>query len=108
MATSKTELFELNRIGAVPQKNSGRGRHDKGDGILDGYWLVDVKEYESTFGLSLEVWAKTCTDAFRSGQLEPMLLLVLGKGNKVVRLVVHSYDDFQRMKDRITELESMV
>lgn len=108
MADAKTELYELKRIGAAPQKNSGRGKHDKGDGILDDYWMVDVKEYSKTFGLSQDVWAKTSTDAFRSGQKEPMLLIVLGEGNKVIRLVVHSYSDFQRMKDRIEELESMV
>lgn len=107
MADAKSELFELKRIGAVPQKNSGRGKHDKGDGILDDTWLVDVKEYEKTFGLSQEVWAKTCTDAFRAGQKEPMLLICLGSGNNTVRLVVHSLDDFLEMKDRLSELDGM-
>lgn len=108
MATDKTEQYELRRLGAVPQKNSGRGKHDKGDGILDDTWLVDVKEYGKTFGISQDVWAKVSTDAFRAGQKEPMLLVVLGEGNKVIRLVVHSMDDFLQMKDRIAELESMV
>lgn len=108
MATAKTEAYELKRMGAVPQKNSGRGKHDKGDGILDDKWLVDVKEYEKTFGLSQDVWAKTSTDAFRAGQKEPMLLIVLGEGNKVIRLVVHSMEDFLHMRDRIQELEGMV
>lgn len=108
MADAKSELNELKRIGAVPQKNSGRGKHDKGDGILDDTWMVDVKEYSKTFGLSKDVWAKTSTDAFRAGQKEPMLLVTLGEGNEVIRLVVHSMSDFLQMKERIAELESMV
>lgn len=107
MPDKKTELFELKQIGAVPQKNSGRGKHDKGDGVLDKTWLVDVKEYEKTFGLSLDVWAKVCTDAHRAGDMEPLLLVVLGSGNNVVRLVVHSLDDFLEMKDRLSELDGM-
>lgn len=108
MADKQSELNELKRIGAVPQKNSGRGKHDKGDGILDATWMVDVKEYAQTFGLGLDVWAKTCTDAFRAGGYEPLLLIALGEGRNTVRLVVHSLDDFQHMKDRIAELESVV
>lgn len=98
MADAKSELYELNRLGAVPQKNSGRGKHDKGDGILDDIWMVDVKEYAKSFGLSLGVWAKTCTDAFRAGSKEPLLKIVLGEENKRVRLVVISESMFQDMK----------
>lgn len=108
MATQKTENYELKRLGAVPQKNSGRGKHDKGDGVLDDTWMVDVKEYKEQFGLSQDVWAKTCTDAFRAGQKEPLLLIVLGEGNRSIRLVVHSMEDFLQMKNRIEELESVV
>jgi len=108
MADAKSELNELKRIGAVPQKNSGRGKHDKGDGILDDTWMVDVKEYSKTFGLSQDVWAKTSTDAFRAGQREPMLLVVLGEGNKVIRLVVHSMSDFLAMKDQIQDLKEYI
>lgn len=98
MADAKSELAELKRMGAKPQKNSGRGKHDKGDGILDDTWMVDVKEYETSFGLSIPVWAKTCTDAFKAGQKEPMLKIVLGTGNKKVRLVVISESMFDDMK----------
>lgn len=98
MATAKSELSEIKRMGAVAQKNSGRGKHDKGDAILDKIWMVDVKEYAKTFGLSLDVWAKTCTDAFRAGGFEPMLKIVLGEGNKRVRLVVISETMFEDLK----------
>lgn len=108
MADAKSELNELKRIGATPQKNSGRGKHDKGDGILDNIWLVDVKEYSKTFGLSQDVWAKTSTDAFRAGHKEPMLLVVLGEGNKVIRLVVHSMTDFLEMKEQIQDLKEYI
>lgn len=104
MATDKTEAHELKRLGATPQKNSGRGRHDKGDGIL-GKYLVDVKEYSKSFSLSQDVWAKISTDTYRAGCEEPLLLIVLGEGNKVIRLVVHSMDDFLHMKDQLEELE---
>jgi len=108
MPDAKTELYEIKRMGAVAQKNSGRGKHDKGDAILDEKWMVDVKEYAKTFGISMEVWAKTCTDAFRAGGYEPMLKVVLGTGNNRVRLVVHTEDDFLAMKERIAELESVL
>jgi hypothetical protein len=108
MADAKSELRELNKIGAFAQKNSGRGKHDKGDGVLDKTWMVDVKEYARSFGISLDVWAKTCTDAFRAGGYEPMLKVVLGTGANKVRLVIHTEQDFLQMKNRIQELESMI
>lgn len=108
MATAKTELNELSNYGAKPQKNSGRGRHDKGDGIVDDLFMIDVKEYEKTFGLSMDVWAKTCTDAYRAGSKEPMLGIVLGKGNNKVRLVVISKTMFEEMKAAYLREQGMV
>ena len=99
LADAKSELSEIKRMGAVPQKNSGRGRHDKGDAILDNKWMVDIKEYSKTFGISRDVWAKTCTDAYRAGGLEPLLKVVLGEGNNKIRLVVISESMFEEMKD---------
>lgn len=98
MADAKSELAEIKRIGAVPQKNSGRGKHDKGDAILDNLFMVDIKEYGQSFGLSKSVWAKTCTDAHRAGGLEPLLNVVLGDTQKV-RLVVISQQMFMDMKE---------
>ena len=98
-----TEKQELNRMGAVPQPNSGRGKHRKGDGILDDTWIVDVKEYGRSYGLSVASWGKVCTDAAQSSK-EPMLLVVLGEeGQPRTRLVVHSLDDFLEMKDELDE-----
>lgn len=98
MADKQSELRELKRFDATPQKNSGRGKHDKGDGIVDGTFMIDVKEYEKSFSITQDVWAKTCTDAYRAGGLEPMLGVVLGSGNNKVRLVVISKTMFEDMK----------
>lgn len=97
MATAKSELNEIKRMGAKPQPNSGRGRHAKGDATLDE-WLIDVKEYATSFSVSLTNWAKVCTDAFRAGGLEPMLKIVLGTGRNRVRLVVISETKFDEMR----------
>lgn len=85
MATQQSELNELKRIGAVPQKNSGRGFH-KGDGVL-GEYLVDVKEVRKSFGLTQDSWAKVCTDAVAENKA-PLLHIVLGEGNNRVRVWV--------------------
>ncbi len=98
MADKKSELNELALYGAKPQRNSGRGRHDKGDGILDGLFMVDVKEYGTSYSLSLDSWAKVCTDAYRAGGYEPLIGVTLGTGNKKVRLAVISKDMFDAMK----------
>ena len=98
MADAKSELSELNRMGAKPQPNSGRGRHAKGDGILDRHFLVDVKEYATSFSVSTSNWGKVCTDAFRAGGLEPMFKIVLGSGKNKVRLVVISESMFEEMR----------
>lgn len=109
MADKNSELRELKKFDAKPQPNSGRGKHAKGDGIIDGIFMVDVKEYEKSFGLSMDVWAKTCTDAFKAGGKEPMLGIILGKGNNKVRLVVISKTMFDDMKAAyLREQEGMV
>jgi len=98
MADKNSELRELKKYGAKPQKNSGRGKHDKGDGILDDLFMIDVKEYEKSYGLSIDSWAKVCTDAFKAGGYEPLIGVTLGTGNKKVRLAVISKDMFDAMK----------
>lgn len=76
MATIKTELYELKRVGATPVKNSGRGLK-KGDGVLEPF-LVDVKEYTNSYSVSRDNWAKLSMDSLQNGQRQPMLILVLG------------------------------
>ena len=95
-----SEASEVKRDGAKAQKNSGRGQYQKGDAILD-IFTVDYKEYEKSFSISRDVWAKVCTDAMRNGQNEPALKVVLGAGNSKVRLWVvaeHIMEDYIRLR----------
>lgn len=93
-----SEAQELKRFGAVPQPNSGRGKNNKGDGILDGKWIVDVKEASKSFTLNKSVWAKVCTDASKSNK-EPLLLAVFGEeGKPRTRLVIMSADEFEELR----------
>jgi hypothetical protein len=87
MATNKSEASELKRMGAKVHKNSGRGQV-KGDGSLDEF-IVDVKEYSKSFTISIDNWAKICTDTMKVDKSKsPMLQLVLRDGNRVIRLSV--------------------
>lgn len=72
-----SEKEEAKRIGATLTKNSGRGKHNKGDCILDGIFTIDIKEYEKSFGLSQAVWSKCCSDA-NANRTEPALKVTLG------------------------------
>jgi len=95
-----SEASEVKRDGARAQKNSGRGQYQKGDSILD-IFTVDYKEYSKSFSVSRDVWAKICSDAFRNGQNEPALKLVLGSGNEKIRLWVvaeHIIEDYIRLR----------
>lgn len=87
MATNKTEASELRRMGAKVHKNSGRGMI-KGDGSLDEF-VVDVKEYNKSFTISVDAWAKICTDTMKVDRSKsPMLQLVLRDGDRTIRLCV--------------------
>lgn len=97
-----TELEELKRDGAIPQKNSGRGSFQKGDGIL-GSFLVDVKEFSKSFSLSRAVWSKICTDAYTANNKIPTLKVVLGTGNSKVRLWVVEDYTFHLMREAFEE-----
>ena len=81
------EKEEIKRDKAKPQKNSGRGKIQKGD-ATKGSFCYDIKEYEKSFGLTPDVWAKICMDAFQSGNYEPALKIVLGSKNHKTRLWV--------------------
>lgn len=98
-----SELEELKRLGARPQPNSGRGKSNKGDGILDDRWIVDVKEYAKSYSVSRDSWGKICTDAARSNK-EPLLAITLGEaGGSRTRLVVISQDEFLELKEAAYE-----
>ena len=92
------EKEEIKRDGGKAQKNSGRGKIQKGDAVLEPF-CYDVKEYSKSFSLSKDVWAKTCDDAFRSGRREPALKIVLGEGNYKTRLWVIEDEMFKQMRE---------
>lgn len=99
------ELNEIRRFGGVPQKNSGRGKHRKGDAIW-GKFLVDVKEYSKSFSLSVKMWSKVSTDAAKEG-LDPTLNVVLGEeGKPRLRLWVITDEDMREYQQLLEERDS--
>jgi hypothetical protein len=92
-----SERREIARDGAKAQKNSGRGKYQKGDATVDGY-LVDYKEYEKGIRIDKAIWMKVCTDALTSGNYEPVLKLVLGEQGNLTRLAVISWEEFERLR----------
>ena len=92
MADAKSELMEIKRDGATPQKNSGRGVHDKGDAVLEPF-LIDYKEYTESFSVSRSNWAKLQRDAWTAGRREPAFKLVLGETDTKDKLRVWVISD---------------
>ena len=101
MANATTEKEEIRKSHAKAQWNSGRGTQ-KGDATL-GPFLVDIKEFEKTFGLSKSVWQKISKDAVHEN-LEPSLKVILGNNKDgFTRLwVVHDHM-FEEMLEAWTE-----
>lgn len=93
-----SEKIEAGRDGATLQRNSGRGKHDKGDAVLEPF-LIDYKEYDQSFSVSRSNWAKLQSDAFKAGRREPAFKLVLGDKdtNQKLRLWVISDAMFHEM-----------
>jgi hypothetical protein len=82
-----SEKSEAIRDGARQQKNSGRGKYQKGDAIWHNF-VVDYKESNSSFTLNKDVWSKICTDTFKvSRDMHPALKLIIGENSKI-RLAV--------------------
>lgn len=97
--TNKTEASELKRMGAKVHKNSGRGMI-KGDGSLEEF-VVDVKEYSKSYSVSIDNWAKICTDAMKVDKSKsPMLQLVLRDGSRVIRLSVIEWSILEDLVER--------
>jgi hypothetical protein len=83
-----SEASEIKRDGAKAQKNSGRGKYQKGDAVMPPF-LVDYKEASKSFNLNKDVWSKICTDTFKvSRDLYPCLKIIIGEGNDKVRLAI--------------------
>jgi len=106
MADNRTEQQEVARFGGKPQKNSGRGHH-KGDATL-GPFLVDVKEYEKSFGLSRTMWGKISTDAIRKERRIPALNVVLGEKSPLRLWVVEEKMFFEMLQAWEEKYESQV
>lgn len=94
---NKLEEAESKRIGAKPQKNSGRGHYQKGDAVLPDF-VVDYKFADKSFTLNEKVWSKLCTDTMRvDTDKSPLLYVVLG-GN--TRLAVIEYAVLEDLIER--------
>ncbi len=93
-----SERGELKRIGAKQHINSGRGPV-KADGSLDDF-VVDVKEYSKSYSVSQDSWAKIVSDTMKVDRKKnPALMIVLGEGNKKVRLAIIEWQVFEQLRE---------
>ena len=93
-----SEKNESKRIGAKQHKNSGRNTK-KGDATWKNF-TVDFKENSKSFSLNQDVWAKATTDAIRNGN-DPAIIVVLGEGNKKIRLAVIELNILEELIDKV-------
>lgn len=92
-----SEKAELKRANLKAHKNSGRG-FVKADGSDDEF-VVDVKEYSKSFSISQDNWAKIVTDTMKVDRSKnPALMLVLGEGNRKIRLAVIEWNVFEELR----------
>lgn len=92
-----SEKNEIKRDNASAQKNSGRGKYQKGDAIWQGF-VVDYKESAKSVSLNKDMWAKICTDTFRVNRsLHPALKLIIGEGSSKIRLAVVEWEVLEEM-----------
>lgn len=103
-----SEKSEIKRDKAKAQKNSGRGKIQKGDAIWRGF-CVDYKEYTESYSVSRKSWAKICNDAWASGQLVPALKLILGSkdGYSRTRLAVIEWSRLEELLDAEEKCKSL-
>jgi len=89
-----TERGEASRINAKLQKNSGRGRIQKGDATWKSY-VLDFKEFSRSFSITQSVWAKVVTDTLKVDRKKsPAICLILdGK----TRLAIVEWSEFERL-----------
>ena len=94
-----SERGELKRIGAKQHVNSGRGPV-KADGSLDDF-VIDVKEYSKSYSVSQDSWAKIVSDTMKVDRKKnPAIMVVLGKGNKKVRLAIIEWEVFEQLREK--------
>jgi outer membrane phospholipase A len=89
-----SERSESKRLGAKQHKNSGRNTK-KGDASWSTF-TVDFKESAKSFTLNADVWAKVVTDAIKNNS-DPALVVVLGEGNKKIRLAIIEVDVLEQI-----------
>lgn len=83
-----SERSEAKRDGAKQQKNSGRGKYQKGDAQWYNF-VVDYKESSLSVNVNKDMWAKVCTDTFKVNRnMYPVLKLIIGEDNSKIRLAV--------------------
>jgi hypothetical protein len=71
-----------------------------GDTVRDVDFVVDVKEYSKSFSISQDNWAKIVTDTLKVDRSKnPALMLVIGEGNKKVRLAVIEWEVFEELRN---------
>lgn len=102
MPDKKSEEYELSRIDAVPTKNSGRGKFQKGDGIISYRGMnvtVDVKEYKESFGLSRKMVAKLGSDTRQNRTDYGIFFVVLGEEEPRQRMVVMTEEMYFDLTD---------
>lgn len=100
-----SERGEIKKIGAKAHKNSGRGQYQKGDASWEEF-VVDIKEYEKSYSLSQDNWAKIVTDALRTDkEKSPALMVVLGDKHKT-RLAVIEWAMLEDLIRRANGYES--
>ena len=93
-----SERGELKRIGAKQHKNSGRGMV-KADGSNEDF-VIDVKEYSKSYSVSQDSWAKIVSDTMKvDRKKDPALMVVLGEGNKKVRLAIIEWEVFEQLRE---------
>lgn len=100
-----SEKSEIKRDGAKAQKNSGRGKIQKGDARWY-HFIVDYKEYVKGIRIDQSIWGKICTDAIKSGGA-PVLKLILGEGNTKTRLAVLEWSELEELVEKARKWESM-
>lgn len=96
-----SELNEIKRDSAKAQKNSGRGKYQKGDATWHQF-VVDYKESAKSVSLNKNMWAKICTDTFKvDTNKHPALKLILGEGSAKVRLAIIEWEVLAEMVEQI-------
>lgn len=98
-----SELNEIKRDGAKAQKNSGRGKYQKGDATWHQF-VVDYKESAKSVSLNKDMWAKICTDTFRvNTNKHPALKVIIGEGSNKVRLAIIEWEVLAEMVEKLDE-----